>query len=259
MNTLINLKTTKDSNEVYHSSDAISASGLKKIFKKSVYHFLNQKPFESSSMALGTAIHTAILEPDNFYKDYHVFPKIDRRTKAGKEMFEAETKKAADKILLAEEDHEKIKAILENYRANETAVKYCQGEVEVSHYGSFEGADVRVRPDVKNAVAGFISDIKTCQDNSPQAFLKDVYKYAYHLQAAFYSDALGFDPLNFRFVAIETNYPFSVEVYALSKEMIEKGRNAYMKALSDWKLYKATGIVSGYNSENRTKDGSIIL
>ena len=78
------MKAQFDSNEKYHSSPGISASGLKAIYKKSVYHFLNQKPFESSAMALGTAVHCAMLEPEMYYKDFHVMPKIDRRTKAKK-------------------------------------------------------------------------------------------------------------------------------------------------------------------------------
>ena len=81
------IKARFDTNKKYHSSKAISASGLKSINKKSVYHFLNQKPFESSAMALGTAVHCAMLEPHLYYKEFHVMPKIDRRTKIGKQTF----------------------------------------------------------------------------------------------------------------------------------------------------------------------------
>ena len=37
------MKIIKDTNEVYHSHNSISASGLKEIYKKSVFHFLNRK------------------------------------------------------------------------------------------------------------------------------------------------------------------------------------------------------------------------
>ena len=87
------MKAQFDTNEHYHSAPGISASGLKSIYKKSVYHFINQKPFESSAMALGTAVHCAMLEPEMYYKEFHVMPKIDRRTKAGKEQFAIEQKK----------------------------------------------------------------------------------------------------------------------------------------------------------------------
>jgi|TARA_R110000823_G_scaffold309869_1_gene434420 exodeoxyribonuclease VIII len=253
------MKTGFDTNEFYHSAPGISASGLKTIYKKSVYHFLNQKPFESTAMALGSAVHCAMLEPELYYKDYHVMPKIDRRTKAGKEAFEIETKKSDGKILLSLEDHEKITSILNNFRNHDLAQNYCKGEIELSHYSKHENIDVRVRPDVLNRVQNFISDVKTCQDNSPNAFKRDVYKYGYHLQCAFYSDMLGVPAENFRFIAVETNYPFSVEVYGLSTEMIEQGRNGWKRAFNDWKIYVETGIISGFIWNDFNKDGSLIL
>jgi hypothetical protein len=251
--------TKFDSNEIYHASPGISASGLKTIHKKSVYHFLNQKRFESSAMALGSAVHCAMLEPELYYKDYHVMPKIDRRTKAGKEAFEIETKKAEGKLLLAADEHEKITKILNNFRNHELAQKFCKGEIELSHYRQHEGIDVRIRPDALNRIENFISDVKTCQDNAPMAFKRDVYKYGYHLQASFYSDMLGVPAENFRFIAVETNYPFSVEVYGLSDEMIEQGRKVWKRSFSDWKIYVETGIVSGYHWNEFNNDGSLIL
>ena len=253
------METKFDTNEVYHSTPGISASGLKTIYKKSVYHFLNQKPFESSAMALGSAVHCAMLEPELYYKNYHVMPNIDRRTKVGKETFEIEQKKAEGKILLNQEDHEKITKILENFRNHDLAQKYCKGEIELSHYKKHENIDVRIRPDVLNRIENFISDVKTCQDNSPSAFKRDVYKYGYHLQCAFYSDMLGIPAENFRFIAVETNYPFSVEVYGLSDEMINQGRNGWKRAFNDWKIYVETGIVSGYIWNDFNDDGSLIL
>ncbi|QDP54254.1 MAG: putative exodeoxyribonuclease 8 [Prokaryotic dsDNA virus sp.] len=251
------MKTQFDSNEKYHSSPGISASGLKAIYKKSVYHFLNQKPFETSSMALGTAVHCAMLEPEMYHKEFHIMPKIDRRTKQGKEQFEIEQKKAKNKKLVSFDDHQKITKILENFKNHELAQKYCQGQIELSHYGKLENLDVRVRPDCLNRVEGFISDVKTCQDNSPNAFKRDVYKYAYHLQAAFYMDMCNID--KFKFIAVETNFPFSVEVYTLSDEMIEQGRKAWKRAFDDWKIYCDMGIISGYIWNNFDNDGSLIL
>jgi len=251
------MKTKFDTNEIYHSSPGISASGLKSIYKKSVYHFLNQKPFESPSMAFGTAVHGAMLESEKYYNDFHVMPKIDRRTKAGKEQFEIEQKKAEGKQLVSFDDHSRITKILDNFRNHELAKKYCQGEIELSHYKKFENIDVRIRPDVLNRVGDYISDVKTCQDNSPIAFKRDIYKYSYHLQAAFYMDQLGIN--NFKFIAVESNYPYSIEVYTLSDEFLDQGRRAWKKAFADYKLYKENGIVSGYNWNDFGDDGSLIL
>ncbi len=251
------MRTANDTNEKYHSSAGISASGLKTIYKKSVRHHIDRKPFESAAMALGSAVHAAMLEPNTFFDDYHVMPKIDRRTKEGKEAYLVEQKKAEGKMLITPDDYEKINSILDNFRNDDLAQKYCKGVIELSHYGKHEGLDVRVRPDCLNKVQGFISDVKTCQDNSPMAFKRDVYKYAYHLQAAFYMDMIGVD--EFRFIAVETNYPYTIEVYTLSDEMIEQGRKAWKAAFADWKLYVETGIISNHIWHEFNDDGSKIL
>lgn len=253
------MKEVIESNEQYHSSDAISASGLKFIAKKSVHHFLNKHYQESPAMKFGTAVHTAMLESDKFYDDYYIMPKVDGRTKEGKAAKALHEQKAKGKIVLDEADHIRIKEIMKNLEANEIAKKYCTGEIEVSHYGQMNGVDVRVRPDCKNQIAGWVSDVKTCQDNSPDKFKSDIYKFKYHIQAAFYCDALGMNPADFRFIAVEVNHPYSIEIYGLSESMIEKGRYEYQKALESWKLYKDTGVALGYESENRNDDGSIIL
>jgi len=137
------------------------------------------------------------------------------------------------------------------------AQKYCKGEIELSHYTQYEGIDVRVRPDVINHVSDFITDVKTCQDNSPQAFKRDVYNWGYHLQAAFYMDMCGIN--NFRFIACTTKYPYTVEVYTLDEKDIEFGRMAYKNAFKQWKKYLETGVVSRYDWHNIHEDGSYIL
>lgn len=251
------MKVTKDSNDIYHSHDSISASGLKTIHKKSVYHLINQKFKETPAMALGTAVHQAILEPHDFHDIYHVIEKIDKRTKAGKEEYQKQIDLANGKIIIEDDIHEIIKSILGDFRQNDLAQKYCKGEIELSHYTQYEGIDVRVRPDVINHVSDFITDVKTCQDNSPQAFKRDVYNWGYHLQAAFYMDMCGIN--NFRFIACTTKYPYTVEVYTLDEKDIEFGRMAYKNAFKQWKKYLETGVVSRYDWHNIHEDGSYIL
>ncbi len=253
----------KDSNDHYHSHNSISASGLKEIYKKSVYHFLNRKFKESPAMKLGTAVHQSILEPDDFYDIYHVIDKIDKRTKAGKEEYQSQLDLAKNynsctsKIILESDTHHIIKEILKSFRSNELAQKYCKGEIELSHYLKHEGVDVRVRPDCINRISNFISDVKTCQDNSPEAFKRDIYKWGYHLQAAFYMDMLGID--NFKFIAVTTSYPYTVEVYSLDEDTIEFGRSAWQQAFLNWQSYLETKQPPGYHWYKFADDGSYLL
>lgn len=253
------ITTKRESNYQYHAAEGISASGLKKIYSKSVWHYLNQPPYGSAAMQLGSAIHTAILEPKKFYDEYVVMQKFDGRTTEGKKLKAEYEANAEGKTTLTADEFAIIEGVLHNYSKNDQAVYYTTGEIELSHYIDFNGVKVKVRPDCINKVAGFICDPKTCQDNSPKAFLRDVYKYNYHLQAAFYSDMLGIDPKNFVFIGIETKAPYSVECYVLGDEHIERGRAAYLKALSDWQFYLDTGVALGYEGYDRNDDGLIIL
>lgn len=250
--------TKQDTNAEYHSNDSISASGLKMIYKKSVQHYLTAKFTETPAMALGTAVHTIMLEGQKqFDKDYYLMPKYDGRTKKGKEIKAEHEKLAGDRKPIRDTDVDIISGIMSNFKKHPLAQKYCKGTVELSHYGKLDGVPIRVRPDVFGD--DWIGDVKTCQDNSPTAFRRDLYKYAYHLQACFYSDVLGFDPANFRFITVETNYPYSVEVYALDDDMIQQGREAYNRALKDWKFYLTTGLAKGYTSAGIADDGALIL
>lgn len=247
----------KDRNEDYHDSPGISASGLKTIYLKSMYHYLNQKPFESKAMAFGSAVHTALLEPDDFDDEYYIMPKLDRRTKIGQTIYNDRVKLIKDKKILNKDEGDKINYIIKNFRKNTLANEYCEGQIEISHYGKYNDIDVRIRPDVLNRERDFISDVKTCQDNSPMAFKRDIYKYAYHLQAAFYIDQLGIN--NFKFIAVQNTYPYTVEVYTLSNELLERGRNAWKQAFKDYEIYLETGVITSYNWQVYSDDGSYIL
>ncbi len=252
------MKKVNDSNEVYHSHNSISASGLKEIYKNSVYHFLNRGFKETAPMKLGTAVHQALLEPHDFHSVYHLIDKIDKRTKAGKEELQKQMEIAGDKIILDYEVYEIIEAIKKDFKKNKLAQHYCKGQIELSHYTQIDGVDVRVRPDCLNKISNFISDVKTCQNNSPNSFKKDVYNWGYHLQAAFYIDVCG-DIDNFKFIACQTKFPYTVEVYTLDEKDIEFGRMAYKSALEQWKNYKKTGIETRYNWHKKHEDGSYIL
>ena len=254
------MKTKIESNDAYHENKRyVSSSALKTIHKKSVMHYLNQKPFNTSSLSLGTLIHTAILEPHNFESDYFVMPKVDKRTKAGKDEYARYLELAKGKELVDQETIAIKDAIMENFTINKEAMYFNEGIKEVSFYSEINGVLVKVRPDCYNEEEGFISDPKTCQDNSPKGFMRDVYKYGYHLQAAFYSDVLGVDPKNFVFTAIETNNPYSVQCYTLGDEHIDRGRDAYTSALAKWKRYLDTGDVVGYEDYPKNEKGVIIL
>ena len=251
------MKKVKDTNDEYHAHDSISASGLKIIFKKSVYHYLNQETFTSPAMNFGSAVHEALLEnnTDNIF----TLPELNLRTKIGRQERDMLIKEHKDKIVISQAENENLRKILANYRKNSLAMNILSSlkEREMSYYGSIDNVDCRIRPDGLNHHQ--IVDIKTCQDPSPRAFKNAIYKYAYHLQGCFYSEALGFDPATFRFIAIANKYPFNIEVYGMSEDMICYGQQAWRSAFEQWKIYVNEYKILGYIWEEINDDGSLIV
>jgi exodeoxyribonuclease VIII len=90
------------SNDAYHGGPGVSKSGLDLIARSPLHYWTRyldpqRTPTEPTpSMRLGTAIHTAVLEPGEFAKRHHVAPVVDRRTKDGKAAWEAALAAAED-------------------------------------------------------------------------------------------------------------------------------------------------------------------
>jgi|TARA_R100000081_G_C4763703_1_gene141401 hypothetical protein len=251
------MKRIKDTNDEYHSHKSISASGLKTIYKKSVYHHLNSVFKMTDAMNFGSAVHSALLEDSN---DIAVLPEFNARTKEGKKIKQDFFDNNKGKIIIKQEEQEAIEKIKKNFNGHSLAKSLVQRltETEVSYYGTIDKVPVRVRPDgIKDN--DYIIDIKTTSDASPRFFKSQVYNFAYHLQACFYSEALGYDPAKFRFITIENKYPYTVEVFAMSEDMIEYGRDAWRIAFNSWKEYLETNNVGSFYWEQFNKDGSLIL
>lgn len=263
INTLFAMKVTKDSNDIYHSHKSISSSGLKTIVNEGLDYYLNGPKFtETAAMKLGTAIHTAILEPELYDDLYYEMPFIENgRTKEGIALKKEALEKSEGRIMLKHDEHIKVKEILKRYNDNSKmsnlAKHFCRGDVELSHYLKLDGIDVRVRPDVINREKNFITDVKSCQNSNPKAFKYDIIKRKYHVQAAFYMDCLGIT--DFRFVCCMTNAPYAVTVIKLEDHHIDEGRMLYKTALNKWRDYLEKGIISGPIWNDLAEDGSYIV
>lgn len=257
--------TKKDTNEQYHSSEGISASGLKSIWLTSVFDFNRQVYENKPSYRIGTIIHEMILEPDEFKKNYMIIDqKIDRRKKEGKELFQKYQEKAEGKELITFDESQILLGVKQTLESNthmsKIAREYLEGEAEISHYFEVNGVKARVRPDMKGK--GFISDIKTAQFQNgrfgKREFNGQVRSFGYHIQAAFYSDMLGYDPQDFKFIWIEKKYPFRIIVTTLNEDQINDGRYAYKIALDEWKFYLETGVEPRFREE-LLPDGTLEL
>lgn len=97
-------------------------------------------------------------------------------------------------------------------------------------------------------VSECVVDIKTTTDASPFGFSRQVSKMAYHLQAAWYLDLLASEGIPrpyFAFIAVESSSPHDVVVHVCEERTIAAGRDAYIRALTQWEKCRRQGVWPG--------------
>jgi PDDEXK-like domain of unknown function (DUF3799) len=235
----------------YHATKAISKSGLDRVNQSPAHFFswLSEPQKSTPAMELGTATHTAILEPDLFNDTYHV-GKIDRRTKEGKA--QAEEIEASGKKILSDEDYNRIWAMRNEVFCHPSASElFSCGNAEVSIITEYEGVQAKCRMDFL-IDGGLIVDLKTTDSADPQSFAKSCATYRYHVQAAYYMDlyqhVTGEKAQGFYFVSVEKTAPYAVAVYELDAESIGLGRDAYYRNLETYKECLASNQWPAYST-----------
>ena len=184
------------SNAEYHATKELSSSHI------AVYHedpykywnrFINDSDVDEGNekaFLLGSAVHTLVLEPALFEQRYAVAPVCDRRTKAGKEMWN----------LFLEDS--KGKEVLDSKTFNE-AVRLRNGVIRnplvkdildangilFEHSFFWNGfkcrADALMINEVTNTI--HILDLKTTQSVNKRKFEYSVRDFHYDLKAGFYA------------------------------------------------------------------------
>lgn len=246
----------------YHADKTrISKHGLDLIRRApAVYHARLTAPPEARTPAQrwGTLVHLYTLEPENVAREIAIVPAgIDRRTKAGKEAWDAFVCEAGSRKPVTETEHAELARIADAVHAHPTAGRILAGgyasTAEMSLYwtDTDTGVKCRARPDQVTTDA-FVVDLKTTLNASADAFQRDAWKYRYHVQAAFYLDALRtlrHPAESFVFIAVEKEPPYLAQVFVATDEFIDAGRVAYKTDLETYKSCQASGVWPGFPTD----------
>ena len=210
---------------------------------------------DTPSLSFGRAFHTATLEPELFDQTYTVAPKIDRRTKDGKARWAAFQAASDGKELLSDDDYQTLKQMASSVRNSPAIDCITNGKSEVSIVWEDEATGLlcKMRIDYLHKDRGFLVDLKTTRDASPDGFSRAMFTYRYHQQAAFYM--AGFKSITktdeslFLFVAIEKTAPYASAIYEVAGRTIQAGENAYKGALIAYKECIESGVWPSYQKE----------
>ena len=213
----------------------LSYSSIKQ-FAKSPNHFLqyiNREQETTPAMIKGSAFHVLTLEPDKFMDQYAIAPKVDRRTKVGKENWANFSRENEGKKILTSQDYDDILAMSSAFYSYEHSRAIITDDVEIFLEGEIQGLAFRGYADIIGS--DYVADLKSCQDASPEKFARDAYNMNYHLQAAIYCELTGKD--RYYMIAVESSAPYNIAVYEMDFEMISRGKVLLYELIEKFKQW----------------------
>lgn len=241
----------------YDAIPGVNQSLLKQ-FRRSPAHakqYLDDPSPATPSQALGTAIHTAVLDLDGFHRDYVVPPKCDRRTTLGKATWERFTKDYPKATLISADDFAIVQGICSALRhyppadeilrspgPNEVGIVWTDAETGLLCKALLDGFRPLLTPSI-------VFDLKSTEDASPSVLRWEVIKYAYDVQAAWYLsglEALAPAPRRFIFLACEKSPPYAVAAYELHEDLLSTARRKVRMYLSTYALCLSSSTWPAY-------------
>jgi exodeoxyribonuclease VIII len=227
--------------------DYLSVSALK-AFQRSPNHYLQYVTAPrpgSKAMILGKAIHCAVLEPEEFDKRYAVQPKLDRRTKAGKQAAESFAAAQGDREIITGSDHETLVLVRRACEQDPHSADLLRRakQFEETRTENIQGVPFKGIADIVGKT--YVADLKTTMDASPEGFAAAAGRMGYHLQASAYRELFGVD--RFFWIAVETSPPYNVVVYEQGENSHRKAQKLLHKLINRWKAWD--GRPASYSTE----------
>lgn len=263
------------SNDDYHNvAPGISSSGLSAVARSPAHYwerYLNphrERPAPTPAMEFGTAVHTAVLEPERFALEYMPAPVGAPRRPTAVQMNAAKPSAAtlsaidfwrqfdaehAGKTIMDPRDFDACKRVRNAVEYHPAAdILLASGESELSMFWDDDGVLCKVRPDFWNT-EGWLVDVKTTEDARSDAFGRSCWNYRYFVQSAYYMDgvaaATGVNPSGFIFLAIEKQPPYAIAVYVASPRMLLAGAKEYRRNLATYRYCRTADDWPAYPQE----------
>ena len=204
----------------YRAIDAVNWSTLRNIDVSGLRykHFKEFPLADTPRLMLGRAVHTAVLEPDEFPTRYVVFNGATRRGKAWDEFKVAN----ADKSILKADEYRTCLAVRDAVYANANAAALLTGTSEVTVEWTDEATGIKCKGRVDHVLTSSFSDVKTTGSVDAHAFTGLSAKMLYHAQVAFYARGLKCAE-NPSVIAVEITPPHDVAVFQFTDDAMLAG------------------------------------
>lgn len=221
-----------------HVGGSVSASMLKTLVKPGGPALLRERlanpPGPRPEFDFGHAVHTLVLGVGAKPVE---LPGSDLRHKATK--LAAEQARSRGEIPLKPAEFAAAQSMAKAVKGLDVI---RDGTPEVSLFHHDEDRDMWLRGRVDWLADDVIVDLKTTITADPHGFNREVGKFGYHLQAAFYlrlCAALGHPAKRFLFVAVEKSAPHLAAVHELDEEWLAIGAAEIERGLDLWECCRS--------------------
>jgi len=251
----------------YRAYPAISRSALWEI-RKSPAHFKYKQEHDvepTPALIFGQLFHMMTLQPELLNTQFIIEPNCDKRTKEGKQIYSDFLIDASDKTVVTVDMVVQAMEMAQAVANNELAFSLISGEVEKPFFWTDEltGEPCKCRTDVIKEISEqqIIVDLKSCNDASNDAFIRDALKYGYDVQDAMYSEGVksntGKDSI-FVFIAVEKEPPYAVNIIQADKLFERCGWSRCRDLMAIYHDCKVTGNWYGYTGKNNVINNTIM-
>lgn len=194
-----------------------------------------------------------VLEPDSVGERFVLAPKVDRRTKSGKEEYKQFEQMAQGKTVVSFEDFDTATAMTQKILDHPFASKLLSGVKEQSFFwvDDLTGEECKCRSDCLTEVGKnlVVVDLKTTDNAETDAFMRSAVKYGYDFQAAMYSEGIRVNTgrkVLFVFIVIEKKLPYAINIMQADELFIRRGHDMFRELIGIYHDCKKTGNWYGY-------------
>ena len=214
-------------------------------------HYLNMEHKETESLVVGSAFHCYLLEPEEFDKRYVFAPKIDKRTKVGKELYAEFTESIGERKPVPGHYEFAFENMYTNIYDNKNAKTLMDGAKvrESIHFWEDTKTGLKCKGKVDAEGKDYLVDIKTTSKGADhESFNKFVNDYKITQQAAFYLN--GTQKKAFYFIMVELKAPFGVGIYKMGEEAVEFGNRQVESTINIYKEFVSNELITDLNGGN---------
>jgi hypothetical protein len=218
----------------------IGSSMVKVFVDRSPAHVKQMQDFPkipTEIFLFGDQFHRYALEYD--VGNLVVVPKIDKRTTKGKLLAAELAEKYKDKTMVSQPNYDNMQGMVAALHRHPISKKLMQfKDREITGIFQDFGTDLwcKIRPDLIDHEQKIIVDLKSTVDASYDKFNRDIFKFGYHVSAAWYkygAEQITGNRYAFIIAAVEKSPPYGINCFNIGGLAVRKAWDKISEHLGD--------------------------